>query len=273
MEPELQPSTPPAEIVSAFLTPDWVLIGATLQGSHHLLEGTSCQDAQAFYSTQDALLVAIADGLGTALYARQGAQQAVQAAVEAARDRLATVVPNDEAGWLDLLHHTLQGTRANLEEEAHRQDASLDDFATTLIFVILTHEWLAAAHIGDGATVLLDADGKFSTLMPPQNGEYANETFSLTSPDALERIAYHVRQGNLQALGLLTDGLQRLSIHQIDGSPHVPFFAPLFQQMPGISDPTRAAHSLAGFLASEKVRKLTGDDITLILIGKPKGVV
>jgi hypothetical protein len=271
MEPE--PQTPPTEIISALLTPDWVLIGATTQGSHHLLEGSSCQDAQAYLSINKTLLVAIADGLGTALYAQQGAQLAVQTAIHAAGDLLAAAVPARDADWLELLHQTLLETRTRLEEEAHRIGAPLADFGTTLIFVILTHDWLAAAHLGDGAVVLLDAKGDFLTILPPQNGEYANETFSLTLPDSLERVVYHVRQVNLQALGLLTDGLQRLSIHQADGSPHGPFFAPLFQQLPGISDPTKAAHSLAGFLASEKVQKLTGDDKTLILIGKPKAMV
>jgi hypothetical protein len=273
MEPELQPTSSSAEILSALLTSEWVLVGATVQGSHHLLEGRPCQDAQAYLLTKGVLLIAIADGLGTALNAQQGAKLAVETALQRAGDLLGVSFPQADSDWLELLKAAVLSARTRLEEEANRQGDSFEDYATTLIFVIVYNDWLAAAHLGDGAVVLLDTEGKYSTILPPQNGEYANETFSLTLPDALERVVYQVRQVRLQALGLLTDGLQHLSIHQADSSPHVPFFAPLFQQLPGISDAGKAAHSLAGFLSSEKVRKLTGDDKTLILIGKPKAAV
>jgi hypothetical protein len=273
MEPELQPQALAAEFTSALLTPDWVLIGATIQGSHQLLESRPCQDAQAFLSMDDVLLIAIADGLGTALCAQQGAQLAVQAVLKGAGDLLAAAIPGTEEGWHELLQSSILGSRARLEEEAGRQRAPMADYATTLILAIVSRGWLATAHIGDGAVVMLDGDGVFSMVLTPQNGEYANETFSLTLPDASERVVYQVCQANVQALGLLTDGLQRLSIHQFDGSPHVPFFAPLFQQLPGITDPAKAARSLAGFLSSEKARKLSGDDKTLVLVGRPKAVV
>ena len=269
MQPESQPQAQPAESTSALLTPDWVLIGATVQGSHPLLEGRPCQDAQAFRAVNGALLVAVADGVGSAPHAQQGAQLAVQAALQGAGERLASAMPENEADWLDLLQVAMLRGRAGLEDEASRQGAPLEDYATTLILAILSHGWLAAAHIGDGAAVLLDGNGVFTTVLPPHNGEYANETFSLTLPDMGEHLVYQVCRVEVQALGMLTDGLQNLSIHRADSSPHVPFFAPLFQQLPGITDPGKAARSLAAFLSSEKVLRLSGDDKTLVLIGRP----
>jgi len=256
------------EVTSSLLTPNWVLIGATVQGSHHLLESAPCQDAQAFLSLKGALLVTIADGLGSAPFAQSGAELAVKAAMETAGEQLASGEPDEEEGWIELMKVTFAATRTRLEAEASQQGASLSDFGTTLVLVILTNRWLAAAHIGDGAVVQQDSEDVFSTICVPQTGEYANETFSLTLPDALERVVYHASQVKIKALGLLSDGLLRFSIRQTDFSPHIPFFGPLFNQLQSITDPGKAAHSLAGFLSSEKVRSLSGDDKTLVLVGR-----
>ena len=262
----------PSEQISSLLTPDWVLIGASVQGSSHLLEGVSCQDRQAFRLSNECLLVTVADGLGTAAQAHEGAQLAVQAVIDCAEGLLSMGPADNESGWQDVLKASFTTARAKLYEEATRQNCDLNDFATTLIFAIISNNWLAAANIGDGAVVLLDEDDTFSTVCTPQNGEYANETFSITQGDALEKIAYQILPVKVKNLALLSDGLQRIAIHQIDASPHTPFFAPLFKQLLSITNASQAARSLANFLTSEKVRKLSGDDKTLLLIARKQAV-
>lgn len=133
---------------------------------------------------------------------------------------------------------------------------------------MIGESWLAAAMIGDGAVVKMDDDGSFSTVCAPQIGEFANETFAITLADALDKVTYYGSQESVQNLGIISDGLLRIAIHHVDYSPHVPFFAPLFRQLGRITDAEKAAQSLADFLASEKVRNLSGDDKTLVLVGR-----
>ncbi len=255
----------PSELTSALLTPEWILIGATVQGTHHLLEGTPCQDTQAFLSTSNCLVIAIADGVGSAVLAHQGAQLAVQSALANVAAALSDGIPENELDWRNLLQSAFFSARERLVDEADRQNLNLFDFATTLILVAVSKRWLAAANIGDGAVVIVDDHGSFLSVCKPQNGEFVNETNALTQSDANDRTDYQILQGSAKYLALLSDGLQRIALHQIDGSPHTPFFAPLFRQLDGVGDASQAAHSLANFLASEKVRKLSGDDKTLVL--------
>jgi hypothetical protein len=253
---------------SSWLARGWILIGATVQGANHLLEGVPCQDFHGFITSENSLAVAVADGLGSALLSQVGAEMAVKSALQTAGKCLSGTLPDNTDDWTVLLYEVFSAARKALIEEAVRQDHPLADFATTLILAIVTGDWLVAANIGDGAVVIKDDQGGFSTFCTPQNGEYVNETFSLTLPDALERVSFRAVRERIQNLGLLSDGLQRVAVHQSDDAPHVPFFAPLFSQLAGITTPARAASSLVDFLDSEKVRKLSGDDKTLVLVGR-----
>ena len=245
-----------------------MLIGATVQGSHHLSEGVFCQDAQAVASIGDILLIAVADGLGSVPQAGRGAFLAVQEALDTAKNILNHEIPDYEEKWVDVLKTSFSKAHLRLEQEADYSESPLSDFSTTLNLVLLTDQWLAIANIGDGAVVLQDSNSLLSTVCPPQTGEYANETFALTHPNALDQAAYLVQEVKVQALGISSDGLQHLSLHQTDYSPHIPFFAPLFRQLSGIKDPQRAADALAKFLSTGKVNELSGDDKTLILVGR-----
>jgi len=257
-----------AELTTFFSSPEWVLIGATVQGSHHLLESIPCQDAQGFRAIRDTIVVAIADGMSSASQAASGAELSIRATLESAAASLLVGIPASEEQWIEVMKTAFSSARSRLDEEASIKGVKKGDFATTLILAILTPNWLATAQIGDGAVVLLDEAGLFSTVCLPQSGEFINETFAITLPDALDRIVYHASQVRATAISLFTDGLQHISIHQADCSPHIPFFAPLFRQLPGITDASKAALSLAGFLTSEKVRQLSADDKTLVLVGR-----
>ena len=259
---------PLAGSISACLSSGWSLIGATIRGGNHVLEGIPCQDVHAYQFEGDTLFLAVADGVSSASKAHLGANLAVQTALQEGVALFKAARPVTEKGWIDLLHSSFESSRARLTEEASSLNTPLSDYATTLILAILHPEGLAAGHIGDGAVVCLDAEGEFRTICPPQNGEFANETFSLTLPDALDRMVCTIHPAPVQALALFSDGVQRFSIHQNDFSPHVPFFAPLFTQLEGVKEIENAAQSLSMFLSSEKVQSLSGDDKTLVLAGK-----
>ena len=267
IEPDLERNIN-STVQTSLINQHWILIGTTVQGSHHLSEGVPCEDAHAISSIGDVLLIAVADGLGSAPQAGCGALLAVQEALDTARNSLFPEIPDNKEKWANVLKTSFSNARMRLEQEAEHSESPLADFSTTLNLILLTSEWLAIANIGDGAVILQDADGLFSTICLPQVGEYANETLSLCLSDALNLTGYQVNQIKVQALGIISDGLQHLSLHTVDFSPHIPFFAPLFSQLSKITNPKRAAESLAGFLSSGKVNELSGDDKTLILVGR-----
>lgn len=251
----------------------WVVIGASVQGTQHIQSAAPLQDSHAYRlvpSVNDSsiAILAAADGLGSAARSDEGASLAVQEAIAAIEDELAAGIPQDQFGWLAVLYIAFARARQRLEVEADNQGADLRLFSTTLLLAVATQEWIAAGHIGDGAIVGLYGDGRLETLSAPQSGEYANQTYPLTMPEALQIAEFTARRERLAGLALFSDGLQRQALLSPGQTPHAPFFTPLFRQMPGVTDPSAASRKLADFLASPRVCAATDDDKTLVLLAR-----
>ncbi len=263
----------PAEVytqTSPPVRPDaaWVAIGASVQGASHLQAGLPCQDFLAYRSIDENTLAAvISDGLGSEPRSQQGARLATEACLAFLEAELHWAVPNDLESWRMLLQESFAQARFALEEIAQQEQAELKEYGATLLVLVVSGEWLATGHIGDGAAVAWLEDGSFQTISAPQSGEYINETFPLTMQGALERVEYSVFRQRVKALALMTDGMCHLSLRKPDDAPHPPFFQPLFSQLPNVTDAQAASMKLAAFMESERVCALTDDDKTLVLIG------
>ncbi len=254
---------------AAGLASPWVVIGASVQGTQHVQSAKPLQDAHAYRLVAPGVaILAVADGLGSVARSEEGARLVVQEAVAAVAELLESGLPQDEPGWLSLSYLAFAHARQRLEVEVDNQGASLRDFSTTLLLAVASETWIAAGQIGDGAIVALYADGSLETLSTPQSGEYANQTFPLTMPDALQIAQFSARPVRIAGLALFSDGLQRLALQAPGQTPHAPFFAPLFRQLPGVSDPAAASRKLGDFLASARVCAATDDDKTLVLLAR-----
>ena len=215
------------------------------------------------------LVAAVADGAGSAPLAEVGAVVSSRAAVESACAQLAAgLVPDDEDGWHGLLSLTCSDARAAVEQEAARRSVSPRDLASTLIVVVAAPGLVAAAQVGDGAAVAADPAGGLTALTAPDTGEYLNETTFLISPGALEGLQLRLWRGDVAHVALFSDGLEMLALKMPEGTPHGPFFAPLFRFVGGMADTEAAGTELAAFLGSARVRQRTDDDVTLLLAAR-----
>ncbi len=247
----------------------WVAVGACVQGTSHIQTGLPCQDYLAYRLIgADILTAVIADGLGSEPRSRQGARLACETCAVFLEDELGRAVPDDIEAWRKLLQETFTQARRALEEAARLEQAALREYGTTLLLVILCGDWLATGNLGDGAAVAWLEDGSLQTICTPQSGEYINETFPLTMPDALGQAEFSAYRQRIKALALMTDGMAHISLRRPDQIPHPPFFQPLFQQLPAVAHAQAASQKLASFMESERVCSLTDDDKTLVLIGK-----
>ena len=246
----------------------WCAYGASVQGTSHRGTGLPCQDAHGWRLLPGGgVLCAVADGLGSAARAEEGAQRAVTAALDALATALAErpFSGGTEVDPASLLRGAFASARATLAVAAG--DVPLRDFATTLLLAVGTADWTMVGQIGDGAVVGRWPDGRLETLSLPQRGEYANETTPLTAPDALERLRVRVWAMPVQALALLSDGLQGLCINLATGVPFTAFFAPFLQALSAPCDPAATGARLAVFLDSPRVCARTDDDKTLLVAG------
>ncbi len=246
----------------------WRTVGVSSQGTSHLKTGDPCQDAHDFRVLScGTLVVAVADGAGTARLAEIGASLAVKTVLESVCSELeVTTGARTDAEWQALLTNAVTGSLRILEEEATARDAALRDFACTLaIAVVRPGEQVAALQIGDGAVVAQEEDGEVFVVTRPAPSEYLNETTFLVSPGAVDGASFVVRHGDIARLAALTDGLQMLALRMPDGDPHPGFFDPLFRFVAAEKDPESAKVSLQAFLNSSRVRERADDDLTLFL--------
>lgn len=244
----------------------WIVVAASAQGTSHLQTQTPCQDAHAYRTFgENGLLIAVADGAGSAARAEHGARAAVDSALTALAHTLAERMPTDEAEWRAALQHAFADARAALEQLAESESMPLRAFATTLTCAVLCADWLAVGQIGDGALVARLPDGTLLTPIAPQRGEYANEAYFLTMPEFAPFVAYWVQPCAPIGAAVMSDGLLRLALQMPNYQPHPPFFAPLWQFAANAQDAARAHLELLAFLNSERVCARTDDDKTLVL--------
>jgi hypothetical protein len=218
---------------------DWWVVGASVRGSAHEHGDGPLQDAHAWAATDDGFVIAVADGAGSAARSDVGAAAAVAAAVAAPDDPVAAARRAIEAIGGDL-----------------------GELACTLLVAVVAADGVRLHAVGDGAAVVADADGRLVVPLPPDRGEFRNETVFVTSDGWEQAIrTASVPSADVTGLALLTDGLELLALDVASGTPHPPFFAPLLQ----FAAAGGAAAELVAFVGSERVRTRTDDDCTLVL--------
>jgi hypothetical protein len=254
----------------------WRILGASVIGTSHINRGSECQDAHAFLELRDGtLIVAVADGAGSASRSAEGAKLAVETAVRSLADSLQDVTNSSTAEELSgLLRTAVTSARARIEEyrATNRPDAtdcfSIDDFATTLILLTVTKGLIGLAQVGDGVAAMR-ANDSLLVLTPSSTSEYVNETTFLTSQNYLEAAYVHVQQiADVDAVAAMSDGMQMLAVKYADNSPHPPFFIPLFR-FAGSLEATD--EELASFLRSDRVCSHTDDDKTIVVAVRSNG--
>ena len=238
----------------------WQVVAASKPGVNHR-KGHN-EDAWLACSRLDrSLILAIADGAGSARYA----SAASRLAVARARNLLATGPLPSEEPWHERLLTLLREVRSTLLWEAERGNGQAHDYATTLLLTVVTTGELATLQLGDGAVVVRHRDGLLERPLQPARGRHAGETVFVTSDGAMDAARTAVLPAReLVGVALLTDGLEPVATSVATGAPHHPFFNPLFT-FAGGDAPVRRSRELGAFLDTPDLNERTQDDKTLIL--------
>jgi hypothetical protein len=242
----------------------WRFAAAGATGTAHLKTGLPCQDrfsCMAF--TEGTLVAAVADGAGSATFADQGAE----IAVETLTRRVSADVQTGRTDFAAVLMEAAAEAREAVLTVANHQGIEAREFASTLLATIAGPAGGAALQVGDGVIVVSDGKG-WSWVVWPQRGEYANTTHFLTDEDALSVLKSEALPGEVTDVALMTDGLEPLALHYASRSVHEPFFNGVFDPLlraEGSGQITSLSAALESFLASERVAYRTDDDVSLII--------
>jgi hypothetical protein len=245
----------------------WKFVSQSVAGSSHLRGQQPCQDScRAVCETlrdEPILLLAVADGAGSAQYAERGAQLACETVLQRIladlRDGLAVAgIERDTA------HYWLYEARQGLGREAEQRGVTPRALACTLLLAVIGESAGVFAQVGDGAIVTRFGD-EYRPVFWPQGGEYANSTNFLTDADFATHLEFAQFPERIDELAAFSDGLQRLALNLAVRTGHRPFFEPLFARLRAAGNGEELSEPLRQFLASPRVAQRSDDDKTVIL--------
>jgi serine/threonine protein phosphatase PrpC len=250
-----------------------------VRGVRHLRSGQPNQDAVGWSRAEDApeqpVVVAVADGHGSALHPRsgEGARAAVEIAVALLGDWLRTAPFTDTgealpqrivAAWRRLIEQHL--VEHPLVEQPTLAEAEIHElYGTTLLAVGAYRGKVLCLQIGDGDILALTADGTQFKPLADSLDCIENLTDSLCQEDAVGRFRLAQLDSNVELLLLATDGYGNSYENDADFEEIGPDYLALLRRV-GVN---RVAAGLPGWLA-EVTRTGSGDDITLGLLWRQR---
>jgi hypothetical protein len=245
----------------------WRFLNQSAEGTSHRETGTECQD-YSFGSAcaapgENVLVLACADGAGSAPQSAVGARIACQVAVRraaeffAAGNRLNDIKEPLIRAWIDSVH-------SEIAAEAQRRGSLPRELACTFLFCVLGDAAGAFAQVGDGAIVARIGE-VYQPIFWPQDGEYLNTTFFVTDDEYASQINVSISSNPINEVAMFTDGLQMLALDYSTRTAHKTFFAPMFESLRTAADPQDLVVPLKQFLDSPKVNERTDDDKTLVI--------
>lgn len=243
---------------------------ASVPGTSHAVQNTPCQDAYSIHrgSAYGApyLVAALADGAGSARFAEQAAKIAVAAFT---RFVMAELPSWGLDGLDDLALDAAAGVHGALRRLAREASLSPDEFATTLLAVIVTPETTSFLQIGDGGIVVRGSVEKsWNLVFRPQHGEFHNHSRFITDRDAFDHIEQENFEGPPGAICLFTDGIEDLVLQPGTLGVHPPLFDLVSDRLAREEQEhaQTVSHEIAAILKSADVRARTDDDTSLIAI-------
>lgn len=209
-----------------------------------------------------ALLVAMADGAGSARFGGVGAELACKTAMRHLKRLMTRRAQKRGLPDQGELRSVNEAVRDALDREAARRKVQVRELSTTLLLAVATPLGTACSQIGDGVMVARAAqESAYRHVFWPDQGEYANSTHFVTERPQRLHVAH---LPVLHAIALMTDGLQGIALDYGAHRAHPPFFAGLFAELER-AEVSALQAPLLHLLTSPAVRDRTEDDVTLVL--------
>jgi Protein phosphatase 2C len=246
----------------------WASVEAV--GAHHRQKAEPSQDrlgVSVFNGPGDDpwIIAAVADGAGSTEYGGSGAGIAVATFMAAVT---ASITAGEAADLDAVLRAAVTHARTEIARVADEQGHAFREYAATLSAMVGNRHAAGYIQIGDGVIV---AGPDWHVVIPPQNGEHADETVFITCPDWLAWLQTKIVPTPPATVVLMTDGFRDLVVKPFSLIPNVPFFASVETSLADGATDESGFHKgfseqLTAFVSGEGVRTRTDDDISVVAI-------
>ena len=258
----------------------WRVAAATAAGSSHVKSNVPNQDAVECRVVEtgsgQAVILAVADGAGSAPRSDEGSRIAVKVAVASMVGAIEKRPPAAFAGHLatSLVRDAIKRAKNAVVRHGKEHSVSDRDLACTLLVAVASERLMTAGQVGDGAVVAFNlASGDARTLCAAHTGEYANETTFITSRTRPHLVADvgHASGSDYDALALITDGLQNLALKMPEREAFPGFWNPILNDLSQTEEPEAVPGRLHAFISGERVQSRTSDDVTIAIAVRSDG--
>lgn len=189
----------------------WKIAGAYIIGSSHIKSEIPCQDFIYSLTRNGVMCVALADGAGSYKYSDIGAEISCTAVTEyltSEFDRFFSMSP------LEIKRFIIHGIRTRLGRKACFLETTKSELSSTLLFVAIKGTKMLVGHLGDGV-ICGEVDRELVLLSAPENGEFANSTFFVTSRNYEEHFRiYRGNASDFHSIFLMSDGAAEALFHK-----------------------------------------------------------
>ncbi len=175
-----------------------------LTGKKHLLENKPCQDFSKYAHNNSIQVIALADGAGCSNYSQIGSKITTEMVCKLILEKFNYLI---HLSTSEISSSIVTEIQVLLSSEADKQGLEVRDLSSTLLFAATDGDKLLYGHIGDGYIVRVVNNEPTEVLSYPDNGEYANQTYFITNPDAASLLKVNVVPMHRESIiYLLSDG-------------------------------------------------------------------
>ena len=240
----------------------WRVFSASATGKRNLDHGTAGQDASHCVVTDDVLVAVVCDGAGSVPEGRTGSQFMAHELAE----QLAGNLRADRNAPLDeTIRSAIEAVRTRLAGLADSRELTLHDFSCTLVGCVAAPAGGTFFHVGDGFGIWQDTAVE-AVMSPPENGEYADETYFVTDANWHEHLRLtplpEAKPGCM--IGLLSDGSAPFAVNRARSGFFAPFIEPVAAFLREATAPN-GNEALRNLLESPRASDISADDKTLLL--------
>ena len=250
---------------------DWKYALASVIGTSHLDNNTTKQDfclvEKKNINGVNYLFSAVADGAGSAKFSDKSSSYICRLFIRKAEkwlneNDISTLNKEVVLSWFLHFQNVI-----NRVVRIYHID-SIKEFATTLLFALLSEKGNIFVQIGDGVIAKGDIND-LNCVFEPQHGEYINTTYFATEKNISERFMFEFNSDKIKRLVMHTDGIEIISFNFALKKPHINFFNPIFAMLDEFNKSgldKNTSEFIYGFLDCERVKQKTDDDKTMVII-------
>lgn len=185
----------------------WKSSGCAIQGRSHVDKGIPCQDKVGMRSSNSTYVICLSDGAGSAKLSHYGAECVVEYGINlfiSSFDDVFLINDGDKAKTV-ILEAIIDG----IKEKSNELSCNIKDLAATLLAVAVKEDKYIIVHIGDGVIGYIE-NGEIKVASAPSNGEFSNETFFVTSSDAVSYMkVFKGNINNIEGFVIMSDGTEQ----------------------------------------------------------------